>query len=66
MVRPSNDGGANPISPGALIVFKIAQGSNPLEKMGRIEDLAAEMRTAGLTFDVVRVVCCVLCVVFVG
>ena len=29
--------------------FKIALGSNPL--MGRIEDLAAEMRTAGLTRD---------------
>ena len=32
--------------------FKIAPGSNPLEEMGRIEDLAAEMRTAGLTLDV--------------
>ena len=31
--------------------FKIAPGSNPLEEMGRIEDLAAEMRTAGLTLD---------------
>ena len=31
--------------------FNIAPGSNPLEEMGRIEDLTAEMRTAGLTFD---------------
>ena len=31
--------------------FKIAPGSNPLEEMGRIEDLAAEMSTAGLTLD---------------
>ena len=31
--------------------FKIAPGSNPLEEMGRIEDLAAEMRTAGMTLD---------------
>ena len=30
---------------------KIAPGSNPLEDMGRIEDLAAEMCTAGLTLD---------------
>ena len=30
--------------------FKIAPGSNPLE-MGRIEDLAAKTRTAGLTLD---------------
>ena len=29
--------------------FKIAPGSNPIEEMGRIEDLAAEMRAAGLT-----------------
>ena len=31
--------------------FKIAPGSNPLEEMGRIEDLAGEMRTAGLALD---------------
>ena len=31
--------------------FNIAPGSNPLEEMGRIEDLAAEMRTAGMTVD---------------
>ena len=31
--------------------FNIAPGSNPLEEMGRIEDLAAEMRTAGMTLD---------------
>ena len=30
---------------------KIAQGSNPLQEMGRIEDVAAEMRTAGMTHD---------------
>ena len=29
--------------------FKIAPGSNSLEQMGRIEDLAAETRTAGMT-----------------
>ena len=29
--------------------LKIAPGSNPLEEMGRIEDIAAEIRTAGLT-----------------
>ena len=34
-----------------LISFKIAPGSNPLEEVVRIEDLAAEMRTAGLTLD---------------
>ena len=31
--------------------FKIAPGSNPLQEMGRIEELAADMRTAGLTLD---------------
>ena len=31
--------------------LKIAPGSNPLEEMGRIEDLAAEMHTAGMTLD---------------
>ena len=31
--------------------FKIAPASNPLEEMGRIDGLAAEMRTAGLTLD---------------
>ena len=31
--------------------FKIAPGCNPLEEIGRIEDLAAEMRTLGLTLD---------------
>ena len=30
---------------------KIAPGSNPLEEMGTIEDLTAEMGTAGLTLD---------------
>ena len=30
---------------------KIAPGSNPLEEMGGTEDLAAEMRSAGLTLD---------------
>ena len=28
-----------------------APGCNPLEEIGRIEDLAAEMRTLGLTLD---------------
>ena len=31
--------------------FMIAPGSNPIKEMGRIEDLAAEMRTAGLSLD---------------
>ena len=31
--------------------FEIASGSNPLEKMGRVEDLPAEMRSAGMTLD---------------
>ncbi|CAN0524176.1 unnamed protein product, partial [Laminaria digitata] len=31
--------------------FKIATGSNPQAEMGRIEDLAAEMRTAGMILD---------------
>ena len=31
--------------------FKIAAGSNPLQEMGRIKDLAAEIRTAGMTLD---------------
>ena len=31
--------------------FNIAPRSSPLEEMGRIEDLAAEMRTAGMTLD---------------
>ena len=43
--------GPNPISPAASMVFKIAPGSNPLKEMGTIEDLAAEMRTTGMTFD---------------
>ncbi|CAN0513933.1 unnamed protein product, partial [Laminaria digitata] len=34
-----------------LISFKIATGSNPQAEMGRIEDLAAEMRTAGMILD---------------
>ena len=34
-----------------LNIFKIAPGSNPLEEIGRIEDLATEMRTAGITLD---------------
>ncbi|CAN0549976.1 unnamed protein product, partial [Laminaria digitata] len=31
--------------------FKIATASNPQADMGRIEDLAAEMRTAGMILD---------------
>ena len=31
--------------------FIIAPASNPLEEMGRIEDLAAEMRAAGMSVD---------------
>ncbi|CAN0597874.1 unnamed protein product, partial [Laminaria digitata] len=31
--------------------LKIATGSNPQAEMGRIEDLAAEMRTAGMILD---------------
>ena len=31
--------------------FKIAPGSNPREEMGRIEDLAAKMRTARMTLN---------------
>ncbi|CAN0161081.1 unnamed protein product, partial [Laminaria digitata] len=31
--------------------FKIATSSNPQAEMGRIEDLAAEMRTAGMIID---------------
>ena len=31
--------------------FKVAPRSNPLEEMGRIEDLAAEMTTAGLVLE---------------
>ena len=31
--------------------FKTAIGSNPFKEMGRIECLAAEMRTAGLSLD---------------
>ena len=31
--------------------MKIAPGSNSIEEVGRIEDLAAEMRTAGLALD---------------
>ena len=39
--------GPNPTSPGAVIILiKIAPGSNP-----RIENLAAGMRTAGITVD---------------
>ena len=32
-------------------ILKIASGSNPLDEMGRMEDLATEMRTAGLALD---------------
>ena len=32
-------------------IFKIAPGSNLLEEMGRMEGLAAEMRTAGMSVD---------------
>ncbi|CAN0558775.1 unnamed protein product, partial [Laminaria digitata] len=35
----------------SLHSFKIATGSNPQAEMGRIEDLAAEMRTAGMILD---------------
>ncbi|CAN0519492.1 unnamed protein product, partial [Laminaria digitata] len=31
--------------------FKIGTGSNPQAKIGRIEDLAAEMRSAGMILD---------------
>ncbi|CAN0539687.1 unnamed protein product, partial [Laminaria digitata] len=31
--------------------FKIATGSNPHAEIGRIEDLAAEMRSAGMILD---------------
>ena len=31
--------------------FKIALGSNPLEEMVRVEDLAAKMLSAGMTLD---------------
>ena len=34
-----------------LSSFTITPGSNPLEEMGRIEDLASEMRTAQMTLD---------------
>ncbi|CAM9977731.1 unnamed protein product, partial [Laminaria digitata] len=34
-----------------LNIFKMATGSNPQAEMGRIEDLAAEMRTAGMILD---------------
>ena len=42
--------GPNPTFPGAFR-FNIEPGSNLLEEMGGIEDLAAEMRTARLTLD---------------
>ena len=42
--------GPDPTSPNALVV-KIGPGSNPLEEMGRVEDLTTEMRTAGMTLD---------------
>ena len=42
--------GPDPTSPNALVV-KIGPGSNPLEEMARIEDHAAEMRTAGMTIS---------------
>ena len=45
MVRPSNDGAHS----GRFNSFKIASCSNPLEEMGRIEYLAAETRSAGIT-----------------
>ena len=47
---PQTTGGKSDLSP-CLNSLKIAPGSNPLEEMGRIEDLSAEMRTAGLTLD---------------
>ena len=50
MRGPQTTGAKSDISR-RLNSFKIAPGSNPLEEMGRIEDLAAEMRTSGLTLD---------------
>ena len=47
MVRPSNKSDLSR----RLQFFKIATGSNPQAEMGRIEDLAAEMRTAGMILD---------------
>ena len=47
---PQTTGGKSKFSR-RLDSFKIAPGSNPIEEMGRIEDLAAEIRTAGLTLD---------------
>ena len=37
--------------------FNIAPASNPLEEMGRIEDLATEVRIAGLSVDVHMLYC---------
>ena len=47
---PQTTGGKSDLSR-RLNSFNIAPGSNPLEEMGRIEDLAAEKRTAGMTLD---------------
>ena len=43
--------GAKPDLSRRLNSFKRAPGSNPLEEMGKIEDVAAEMRSAGMTLD---------------
>ncbi|CAN0570681.1 unnamed protein product, partial [Laminaria digitata] len=43
--------GAKSDPSGRLNSFRIATGSNPQAEMGRIEDLAAEMRTAGMILD---------------
>ena len=50
VVQPSNDKGQSDLSR-RLNSFKIAPGTNPLDVMGRIEDLAVEMRTAGMSLD---------------
>ena len=47
---PQMAGGKSDLSR-RLNSFKMAPGNNPLEDMGRIEDLATEMRTAGLALD---------------
>ena len=47
---PHTDGAKSGLSR-CLNSFKIVPGSDPLEEMDRIEDPAAEMRTAGLALD---------------
>ena len=53
MVRPSTTGAEFDLFR-RLNSFKIAPGSIPLEEMGRIEDLAAEMRTAGMALPFLK------------